>query len=232
MFSLAQVLFGIGKSDIATDENIIPNDTAFYDNNDSNRCVQTNIENDWILIEVEPIPNLTKKNNAEPEEGTKNFLPQKRKEKLKPKKKKTFEKLTFQEESWFVEPPECFKNTLPDSNQSVTTSSIEDLLIEHPSMSVFDNLFINRNNDDKNSKMVTLSIKCSAKTTRPNKMIQNCKTICKKSEKENIVTPRHNGNSNNKKKSVETTNSATVLTVSNQNKGKYLMVNRYYNIIL
>lgn len=191
MFTLAQYVLGIGKSDIFTGENTTSNDTACYENDEnSNQCVQTNIENDWILIEIGD------KNSNSAKDGVKTILCTK-KAKLKSKKA---ENLPSQEESWFVEPPECFKNISSDS-RDVKTSSIEDLLIEHPSMSVFDNLF---------TKRVTVHQIDHLK--KQNLKIQTCKV---ENCKENSPTARPS----NKKKQIET-NSVNVLSVSNQNKGK------------
>lgn len=137
MFTLVQYLFGtnttvpknhnpIGKSDENTDPN--------------NDCQQSNIENDWILIEV----NENEKN------------PRKTTKKIRKLKEKSSSQVESQdEESWSVEPPECFKNTnnaAPVAAVSasaaapkaleVKSSSLENLLIEHPNMSVFSNLVV------------------------------------------------------------------------------------------
>jgi len=199
MFTLAQYVFGIGKpNETITDDNCASNDTAY--DNDPNQCVQTSIENDWILIELDQKNSTLAKDEAKP------VLPP-RKSKLKSKGKVCpLEKLQSQEESWFVDPPECFKNSSPDS-RDVKTSSLEDLLIEHPSMSVFDNFF---------TKRVSIPKTEPARKQRiapHHNGIETFKASGKKNEnsKENTVAVRSN------KKKVDSV-SVNVLTVSNQNK--------------
>lgn len=194
MFTLAQYVLGIGKSEtqLSNDEsNCASTDTAYYENDDPNQCVQTNIENDWILIEIE------QKNSNAAKAATSKAPSGSRKPRIKARAK-ALEKVQSQEESWFVEPPECFKNCSLDS-RDVKTSSLENLLIEHPTMSVFDNLFTKR--------------VAPVKAEPPKKPSQKL-VVYKKNDKENALPAR-----SCKKKQVEVA-SVNLLSASNQSKGK------------
>lgn len=155
MFSLVSYIFGNNKHD---DNDALNEPKSFpcYENDNLNQCSQSNIENDWILID------LLEKNLAKKIKTVK---------KIKKLNLQTHpnNELPTDEESWFVEPPECFKNSAPNLIEA-KASSLENLLIEHPSKSVFNNLLVKRS--ASNGKIAQCGRKGSIKI-QSNKKIEN-----------------------------------------------------------
>ncbi|KAH9419153.1 hypothetical protein DERP_005657 [Dermatophagoides pteronyssinus] len=183
-----------------------------YENDSESNCSLTNIENDWILIDH------AKAKNKNQEKKVKSKLPNitiaSNSNNKNPTAIKTLK--NNKNEKWLVDPPECFKpgkrknhheksmaNDNDDDDEK--TEEMENLLIEHPSMSVFDNLFVKKPNP------ITL-----ATVQRPSCSIVNSAAIkqslssMNKAEQRKIILARiqqslknnkENGGNNNNKKS-------------------------------
>ena len=148
MFRFANYVFGIEVEQNDNNENL-----------DLNQCIEEDIEDDWILIDVPFDHNYKKANENETEikafaanyETTTTRVPQNNCfDTLDAQLQQSIDKSYHSgatdptgatgvcpgiEESWFVTPPPCF-NSL--SNPIIIeTTPFENLLIEHPSMSVF-----------------------------------------------------------------------------------------------
>ncbi|KAJ6225371.1 hypothetical protein RDWZM_003916 [Blomia tropicalis] len=236
MFTLAQYVFGIGKpesllnSDQTTNETLQSTASNYYEEDLlPKQCVQTNIENDWILIEVEskvdddPNKVESKSTNNNGKNGAVKHA-RNRKVNNKSQRSSNVDSLTTtntksgKDDEWSVEPPECF--TRNSGDDSIKTSSIENLLIEHPSMSVFDNLFIKR----------------PSPITKVEPLKKECSKVATLAKKSNNNNGKENSNrSNNRKSKKSSTESiananstgtaTTVLNVSNQGKEVLASVN-------
>ena len=141
MFRFAHLVFGKG------DES--------NENQENDEMIQKCVDDDWILIDVEK--DKQKENKIQPNEKVSSLTvpntaqaqcQQKDQTELsetpaRPSEGPTESSLSptpvqtghIMEESWFITPPPCFIN---HSNQiNIETTPFENLLIEHPSMSVF-----------------------------------------------------------------------------------------------
>nr|XP_027199319.1 probable cyclin-dependent serine/threonine-protein kinase DDB_G0292550 [Dermatophagoides pteronyssinus] len=201
-----------------------------YENDSESNCSLTNIENDWILIDH------AKAKNKNQEKKVKSKLPNitiaSNSNNKNPTAIKTLK--NNKNEKWLVDPPECFKpgkrknhheksiaNDNDNDDDDEKTEEMENLLIEHPSMSVFDDLFVKKPNP------ITL-----ATVQRPSCSIVNSATIkqslssMNKAEQRKIILARiqqslknnkeNGGNNNNKKsKSNGTGSSSSSQTLNN-----------------
>ena len=151
MFRFANYVFGTEVESNSDNENI-----------DINQCIEHDIDDDWILIDMSSDDN--KNNNSEDIDGkelssidanyetTTNRVPQSLTTSDAQNDDNTTDHYsdTFREdniiyfspnayeameESWFMDPPPCFNSLTHPVN--IETTPLENLLIEHPSMSVF-----------------------------------------------------------------------------------------------
>jgi hypothetical protein len=146
MFRFAHYVFGTENDQNINNENLF----------NINDCVQTHVDDDWILIDV-PFEEKDKQNERNnykemqsiaANETTTYTVPQnnildtldaqqmiEKRENCQSEPNSPTPVQAMMEESWFVTPPPCF-NSL--SNPIIIeTTPFENLLIEHPSMSVF-----------------------------------------------------------------------------------------------
>jgi hypothetical protein len=147
MFRFAHYVFGTENDQNINNENLF----------NINDCVQTDVDDDWILIDIPFDDNIDKQNgrnnykemqSISANETTTNTVPEKKildtldaqqsvdkRESCQSEPNSPTPVQAMMEESWFVTPPPCF-NSL--SNPIIIeTTPFENLLIEHPSMSVF-----------------------------------------------------------------------------------------------
>lgn len=145
MFRFAHLVFGKGDESNENQEN----------NQENDEMIQKCVDDDWILIDVEK--DKQKENEIQPNEKASSLIVpntaqaqcqqvDQTKPSLSPAEPSegpTESSLSptpvqaghIMEESWFITPPPCFIN---HSNQiNIETTPFENLLIEHPSMSVF-----------------------------------------------------------------------------------------------
>lgn len=204
MFNLANI-FGIGKSENPSSLNLNDNnhssssstpDTAYFEND----------LGDWILID----PEIEKKNELAVAKVTvtaEEAALKPRKSRKSNRSKLPVEKVqSLEESSWHIDPPECFKAS-PELGKVETSSSLENLLIEIPNMSVFDNMFTKRVLPMKVEPLKKPNLKLVAIKKGPNAG-EGAK------ENNNPATAR----SNNKKKPLEVA-SVNVLPVFQKTKG-------------
>ncbi|XP_046914970.1 uncharacterized protein LOC124495604 [Dermatophagoides farinae] len=134
-----------------------------YANDSESNCLLTNIENDWILIDhvIDHGNNINRNKNQG--KKVKSKLPTNIASNIIINNNNNSNKnltairqhnitTTSKDEQWLVDPPECFKQSKRKNHhhyeKSMTNGKkaeeMENLLIEHPSMSVFDNLFVKK----------------------------------------------------------------------------------------
>lgn len=76
--------------------------------------------------------------------------------------------VTLMEDSWFLTPPECFIN-FNDGSVRLESSPLENLLIEHPSMSVYCDY--KRNTSDGNNDIVIIDLNNQQVSFKHNKFL-------------------------------------------------------------
>lgn len=64
--------------------------------------------------------------------------------------------------SWLVTPPPCFINLGSSDAESIESNPLENLLIEHPSMSIYDSKHSREGNKKQSSQVATASPKSAA----------------------------------------------------------------------
>ena len=147
MFRFAHLVFGKGDESNENQEN--------QENQENDEMIQKCVDDDWILIDVEK--DGQKENKIQPNEKASSLIVPntasaqcQQVDQTEPSFSSTEPSLGptessfsptpvqtghIMEESWFITPPPCFIN---HSNQiNIETTPFENLLIEHPSMSVF-----------------------------------------------------------------------------------------------
>lgn len=205
MFNLANI-FGIGKSETEnpSSPNLNDDNHSSSSSTSDSTAYSENDLGDWILID----PEIKKKNQpavAAVTAAEEFAVKQIRKSKKNSRgNKPSLEKVqSLEESSWHIDPPECFKAS-PEASQVQTSSSLENLLIEIPNMSVFDNFF---------TKKIFI-VKEEPKLKKPNPLELTKKTSANGAkENANPASAR-----SNKKKQLEI--AVNVLPVFNQkNKG-------------
>lgn len=200
MFNLANI-FGIGKSENPSSINLNDNNQSSLTSTPDTAYAENDL-GDWILID----PEIEKKNELAVAKVavTANELALKpRKSRKSNRSKLAVEKVqSLEESSWHIDPPECFKAS-PELGKVNSSSSLENLLIEIPNMSVFDNLFTKR----------VLPVKVEP-LKKPTLKLMTMKKAPVEGAKENSNPAR----SNNKKKPLEVA-SVNVLPVFQKTKG-------------
>lgn len=213
MFNLANI-FGIGKSETEnpSSPNLNDDNHSSSSSTSDSTAYSENDLGDWILID----PEIKKKNQpavAAVTAAEESAVKQIRKSKKNSRgNKPSLEKVqSLEESSWHIDPPECFKAS-PEASQVQTSSSLENLLIEIPNMSVFDNFF---------TKKIFI-VKEEPKLKKPNPLELTKKTSANGAkENANPASAR-----SNKKKQLEI--AVNVLPVFNQ-KNKALTANIQQN---
>lgn len=286
MFTIAQYVFGVGRSNENSNNddnnqtiensplqqsNIIneqqetstssPPSIGCYENDSESNCSLINIENDWILIDHVENGKTTKNKNHQHGRKVKSKLPittiaatnlvdsNKNSTAIRHSNLKTFKNNNNKNEQWLVDPPECFKpikrknhqnEKLMDDNNDEKVEEMENLLIEHPSMSVFDNLFVKKPNPI--TKLATIVQQQSSCTIANSAIaVQQPLLSMNKAEQRKIILARiqqaqsknnkenTNGNNNKKSKSnmansLQTFNNNVPLAHLNGNNNKGLII--------
>lgn len=183
MLRFANYVFGTEIESNSDSENI-----------DINQCTEQDIDDDWILIDVysgedQKPTNGQELSNTAVFETTTNKVPQNlnaAEAQVKSRHSEEHKEPTGQsgvnggpamEDSWFVTPPPCF-NSLSHP-VIIETTPLENLLIEHPSMSVFgpslppiDHRTSHRNPDSSNRSSADTNVSTPSQSRRQLRRLQ------------------------------------------------------------